>query len=307
MRKRHKLLGILATSLIAAATALIPAASQADYSFYKTAPHVGACWERVSGYGGVYQVSTMIVNDSSANQTGRIMVYRPNVGVIQDESWTAAPGEWKAGPLAHVAIVPGDQFNYFLNGDRFLQLPQNGIPFYMSHCRVKASSSSKINAAISYGLAQFGSYYTGCWGGSWRHGAVATYDMRFDGRNCGQDWIYALPTGGKGFDCSGLMNKMFAYGGIYFPYDSTAQMVTDANNILDPVPRSQIQTGDLLLTSGHVGMYVGNNWVLEASPGHSAVVQWVSGVTRQVAEAVQLTSLSYFPSSSYTVQRVRGS
>ena len=130
--------------------------------------------------------------------------------------------------------------------------------------------------------------------------------MTFDGRNCGQSWIYSLPAGGKGFDCSGLMFKMFEHAGVYFPYDSTAKMVADANNILDPVARTQIKPGDLLLKSGHVGMYVGNNLVLEASPNNAAIVQWVSGVTRQVAEGVQLTNISKFPSSSYTVQRVRG-
>ena len=34
---------------------------------------------------------------------------------------------------------------------------------------------------------------------------------------------------------------------------------------------------------------------------YGAVVQWVCGVTRQVVEGVQITNLSSFPSSSYTV------
>lgn len=306
MSTRRRLARALGAVVAAAAIVLTPVAAQADYSFYRTAPHIGACWNRVTAYGGVYQVSTMIVNDTAANQTGRIMVYRPGVGVTQDQSWTAAPGEWKPGPVANVAIVPGDEFNYFLNGVRILQLPQNGIPFYMSHCQVTTSTSAKINSAVSYGLAQFGAYYTGCWGDAYRKGAIAPTNMTFDGRNCGQTWVYALPAGGKGFDCSGLMFKMFEYAGVYFPYDSTAKMVADAKNVLDPVARSQILPGDLLLKSGHVGMYVGNNLVLEASPDHAAIVQWVSGSTRQVAEAVQLTNISYFPSSSYTVQRVRG-
>lgn len=311
MSDRRRLVGLIGAAVLAATVVLTPVSANADYSFYRTSPSVGACWERVTAYGGVYQVSTMIVNNTAATQTGRIMVYRPNVGVIQDQSWTAAPGAWQPGPVAHVAIVTGDQFNYFINGVRLVQLPQNGIPFYMSHCRVKPSSSTKINAAISYGLAQFGSYYTGCWGGTYRKGGVATTNMTFDGKNCGQTWIYNLPAGGKGFDCSGLIYKMMQAGGVNFPYDSTAQMVNDVNGILDPVSRSQIQTGDLVLKSGHVGMYVGNNWVLESSPDHSAIVQWTTGSgstkKRQVAEAVQLTALSSFPASEgYTIQRVRG-
>lgn len=306
MSRRRTRAGILGAVLMAATIILTPIAANADYSFYRTAPHMGACWDRVTAYGGVYQVSTMIVNDSAANQTGRITVYRPGVGVIQDESWTAAPGEWKPGPKANVAVVPGDQFNYFLNGVQIVQIPQNGIPFYMSNCRVRTSSSTQVNRAVSYGLAQLGAYYTGCSGGAYREGAVASTDLRFDGRGCGQSWIYSLPAGGQGFDCSGFVFKMLEYAGVYFPYQSTASMVNDASNLLDPVSRSQIQPGDLLLKSGHVGMYVGNNLVLESSPDHGAVVQWVSGATRQVTEGVQLTDLSSFPSSTYTVHRVRG-
>lgn len=297
---------VAAAALVGALVVLVPSAATADWSWYRTGPHVGACWERVVGYGGVYQVSTMIVNDSPHQQTGGIQVHRPGTGLIQNESWTAAPQQWIGGPTAHVAIVPGDVFQLYLNGVRIAEIPQHGIPFYMSHCRVATSSSTRINQAVSYGLAQFGSYYTGCLGGDYRKGAVTSTNRTFDGRVCGQSWVYHLPAGGKGFDCSGLIFKMFQHAGVWFPYDSTSQMVQDRNNLLDPVPRSQIRTGDLVLRRGHVGMYVGHNWVLESSPDRGAMVDWVSGATRQVAESVQLSPLSAFPSSSYSVQRVRG-
>jgi peptidoglycan DL-endopeptidase RipA len=251
-------------------------------------------------------VRPMNVNDSGTDQVARIVVERPGAGVIQDESWSAASGEWKPGPTANVAMATGDEFRYYLGDDEIVRLSQNAIPYYMSHCRVTTSSSTVVNSAISYGLAQLGSYYTGCWGGDYRMGAVAPRALTFDGRNCGQSWVYSLPAGGKGFDCSGFVYRMLQHAGVAFPYQSTRSMVADRSGVLDPVSRDAMRPGDLLLKNGHVGMYVGNNLVLESSPDHGGVVEWVSGSARQVTEGVHLANLSHFPASSYTVQRVRG-
>jgi cell wall-associated NlpC family hydrolase len=166
-----------------------------------------------------------------------------------------------------------------------------------------SATSAQIETAIAYGQAQVGkSLYTGCWGGSYRFGATPTQEMHFDGRNCGQSYIYVLRPGWKGYDCSGLIYKMFQAAGVYFPWTSTAQMI---NAGLPLVSKAQVRRGDLLLKSGHVAMYLGvaNGipWALEAAPKQ---ILEQSGIYR-VAKGVQaVDARPYLNSSSYTVRRV---
>ncbi len=165
-------------------------------------------------------------------------------------------------------------------------------------------TSAQIEAAIAYGQSKVGkSLYTGCWGGDYRFGASPTTEMHFDGRNCGQSYIYVLRPGWYGFDCSGLIYKMFEAAGVYFPWTSTAQMI---NANLPSVSRANIRRGDLLLKSGHVAMYLGKTsdgvpWALEAAPKQ---ILEQSGIWR-VAKGVQaVDARPYLNSSSYTVRRV---
>jgi hypothetical protein len=166
------------------------------------------------------------------------------------------------------------------------------------------STSAQIETAIAYGQAQVGiSLYTGCWGGAYRMGASPSAEMHFDGRNCGQSYIYVLRPGWKGFDCSGLIYRMFQAAGVYFPWTSTAQMI---NANLPLVSKSQIRRGDLLLKSGHVAMYLGKTadgvpWALEAAPKQ---ILEQDGIWR-VAKGVQaVDARPYLNSSSYTARRV---
>jgi peptidoglycan DL-endopeptidase RipA len=308
MNIRRKVLATTATLTTAAALVAFPASAHADYSFYRNAPTIGACWERVNAYGGVYQLQTMNVNNTDVDQVGRVVVERPGEGVIQDESWTAAPGEWKPGPVVNMSMVTGDVFVYYLGGEEILRLAQNAIPFYMSHCQDVTSASPAINRAVSYGLAQLGAYYVGCGKDDYRKGRVAATDMEIDGRTdgCGQDWIYLLPAGHKGFDCSGLIFKMFEYAGVEFDYDSSRQIYSDPVDILEEVPYGAMLPGDLLVKNGHVAMYVGNDRVLEASTDNGVIVEKLDRPRRQLAEGVHLTDLSNFPDSTYKVQRVKG-
>ncbi len=166
-----------------------------------------------------------------------------------------------------------------------------------------SATSAQIETAIAYGQAQVGkSMYTGCWGGAYRFGAMPTVEMHFDGRNCNQSYVYVLRPGWKGYDCSGLIYKMFERAGVNFPWTSTAQMI---NAGLPLVSKAQVIRGDLLLKSGHVAMYLGvaNGipWALEAAPKQ---ILEQSGIYR-VAKGVQaVDARPYLNSSSYTVRRV---
>jgi cell wall-associated NlpC family hydrolase len=91
--------------------------------------------------------------------------------------------------------------------------------------------------------------------------------MTHIGAPCGQSNYYQ-PAGSKGFDCSGLIYKMFEYAGVYFPWTSSSAIKTG----VPQVAKSQIQVGDLLAKDGHVAMYLGDGdgdgvaSVLEATP-----------------------------------------
>tara|TARA_R110002050_G_scaffold148391_1_gene274595 strand:- start:265 stop:714 length:450 start_codon:yes stop_codon:yes gene_type:complete len=111
-------------------------------------------------------------------------------------------------------------------------------------------------------MAELGTIYVGCAGGTYRFGAVAPYDMYHDGTTCGQSRIYYQPKGSVGYDCSGLMTEMFAAAGIYLPYQSSTSIVQN----VPEVPKSQIKNGDMLAKIGHVCMYIGNNQIIESTP-----------------------------------------
>jgi cell wall-associated NlpC family hydrolase len=165
-------------------------------------------------------------------------------------------------------------------------------------------SSAAIETAIAFGQEQVGqSLYTGCSAGDYRMGAMPSEEMHFDGRGCGQSYIYVLRPGLKGFDCSGLIYKMFEHAGVDFPYTSSAAMAA-----LPAVDKSQIQRGDLLVKPGsHVAMYLGVAdgvpWVLEASPKQ---ILEQNGIWRVAQGVLVSDGSSYLNNSGYGAHRVVG-
>ena len=167
-----------------------------------------------------------------------------------------------------------------------------------------AVTPTDIEEAIAYGQAQVGvSLYTGCWGGEWRMGATTDVERSFDGRNCGQSFINVLRPGWKGFDCSGLVYRMWEAAGVSFPYTSSRDMTA-----VPEIPMDQIQRGDLLLKPGsHVAVYLGmaegTHWALEASP---KTVLEQDGIWR-VAEGVMAVDAGpYMTDPAYSARRVQG-
>jgi peptidoglycan DL-endopeptidase CwlO len=68
-----------------------------------------------------------------------------------------------------------------------------------------------------------------------------------------------------GFDCSGLVQAAWAYAGVAIPRDTYEQWAA-----LPHIPMSDIEPGDLIFFNdeGHVGMYVGDNDIIDApQPG----------------------------------------
>jgi cell wall-associated NlpC family hydrolase len=73
-------------------------------------------------------------------------------------------------------------------------------------------------------------------------------------------WAGATP---MGFDCSGLVQYVFAQLGVSLPHNTVAQW-NDPNAV--PVPESDLQTGDLVFFNGldHVGIYIGDGYFVDA-------------------------------------------
>ncbi len=276
-------------------------AAHADYTFYHTSPHVGACWNKTTAYGGVYQTTNNLLNGTSGSHTERVEVYRPGVGLQSSQTYTAAAGQWKVGATANVSIYFNDSYRVYLDGTKVLDLAAVGFPYYMMNCQTVESPSVKVRLAISYGMAQLDSLYVGCAAGTYRFGTVAPYTMYHDGTTCGQTRVYKQPAGTKGYDCSGLIYKMFQYAGVYFPWSSSSSMKDN----IPQVSKSQIRVGDLLVKYGHVAMYLGDGdgdgipSVLEATPKFQNPDGSWTGVVISDARP-------YLNSSSYTAHRVSG-
>lgn len=91
---------------------------------------------------------------------------------------------------------------------------------------------------------------------------VVNYAMQFQG----VPYVY----GGEspsGFDCSGFTKYVFAHFGVALPHSADAQAGFG-------VPVSNPAPGDLMVARGHVGIYVGNGFMIHApAPGQTVKVQ----------------------------------
>jgi cell wall-associated NlpC family hydrolase len=74
-------------------------------------------------------------------------------------------------------------------------------------------------------------------------------------------WAGADPA--SGFDCSGLVQYVFAQLGVALPHNTVAQWNSPQ---AVPVSRNDLQPGDLVFFNGldHVGIYVGNGYIIDA-------------------------------------------
>lgn len=121
------------------------------------------------------------------------------------------------------------------------------------------SNDARVQAALDFGLSNQGAPYVG--GGSpfrfGRPGNGQVYQMQ------GQR-PYLSPMGVVGFDCSGLVVAMFRKAGVDLAARGMASSTTMKNG-LPSVPKNQLQPGDLIVTNGHVVVYLGNGKVLQAT------------------------------------------
>jgi peptidoglycan DL-endopeptidase CwlO len=100
-----------------------------------------------------------------------------------------------------------------------------------------AATAGPAASVLAYATAQVGRPY--CWGGT--------------GPGC--------------FDCSGLTQKAWQQVGVQLP-----RTADDVAKKLRAVPLTEVRPGDILWWPGHVALYAGNGWSVEALDKKSGVV-----------------------------------
>ena len=86
--------------------------------------------------------------------------------------------------------------------------------------------------------------------------AVVDYAMQF----LGNPYVYGGTSLTNGADCSGFVQSVYRAFGVSLPRTSAQQRSAGY-----AVSLSEIQPGDIICYSGHVGIYVGNNTLIHAS------------------------------------------
>jgi cell wall-associated NlpC family hydrolase len=107
----------------------------------------------------------------------------------------------------------------------------------MTPLRIELPTSDRGRAVVAFAEAQVGLPY--CWGG----------------------------TGPRCFDCSGLTQRAWGQVGVKVPRTADADAAQ-----LPEVALSDVRPGDVLWWPGHVGLYAGNGWQVEALNARSGVV-----------------------------------
>jgi cell wall-associated NlpC family hydrolase len=100
------------------------------------------------------------------------------------------------------------------------------------------STTEQALAVVRFASAQVGRRY--CWGG----------------------------TGPTCFDCSGLVQRAWGSVGVRLPR-TTGGIASE----LSAVRFEEVRAGDILWWPGHVGIYVGNGWVVDALDARHGVVR----------------------------------
>lgn len=124
----------------------------------------------------------------------------------------------------------------------------------------EAESSSKSNSKNgkkTSGSGALNTYNGSSGSGSASGQAVANYALQF----VGNPYVWGGSSLTNGADCSGFTMAVYANFGVSLPhYTGSQQQCGTAVNSL-----SEAQPGDLILYSGHVAIYLGNNQIVHAS------------------------------------------
>ncbi len=110
-------------------------------------------------------------------------------------------------------------------------------PVVGSRAGPELPTTGRAERVVRFAAAQIGKKY--CWGG----------------------------VGPECFDCSGLVQQSWRTVGVRLP--RTANAIASAE---PEIPIEEARTGDVLWWPGHVGIYAGDGWVIDAYDSRNGVV-----------------------------------
>jgi peptidoglycan DL-endopeptidase CwlO len=97
--------------------------------------------------------------------------------------------------------------------------------------------------------------------------AQARFVVAFAAAQVGRRYCWG-GTGPECFDCSGLVQTAWGAAGVRLPRTSGAMGAELAS-----VPLDEVRAGDILWWPGHVGIYAGDGWAIEALDSRHGVVR----------------------------------
>ncbi|WP_394842896.1 C40 family peptidase [Pendulispora brunnea] len=118
------------------------------------------------------------------------------------------------------------------------RLPRDARNIDTAPSRGPEARSMQVGQVLSFAESQIGKPY--CWGG--------------EGPRC--------------FDCSGLAQMAYSRAGLRIPRTSH-----DMAERLPEIPMEEAQAGDILWWPGHVAIYEGEGWVIDAFNSREGVVR----------------------------------
>lgn len=119
-----------------------------------------------------------------------------------------------------------------------------------------SSSSSSSNSSSSSSGSSSSSSNSGPVATNGSGSAVANYACQF----VGNPYRYGGTSLTNGTDCSGFVMSVYAHFGVSLPHSSSA-----LRSVGYGVSVSEMQPGDIVCYSGHVGIYIGGNSIVHAS------------------------------------------